>query len=95
MHQPRLPAVLFRVVFLSFLLTLLTFAISLLASIVGLVVVGELHGGLRQVNMTIAYRHIALPVAVTVGAIALVTVFTYEMRRYFRMRALGRLEERL
>ncbi len=95
MHQPRLAGVLFRIVFLTFLSTLLTFAITLLGSIIGLVILGELHGGLRQVNMTIAYRHIALPVAVTVGAIALITVFAYEMRRYFRMRALARLEERL
>ncbi len=95
MHQPRLPGVLFRVLLITFLATLLTFAITLLGSIISLVIVGELRGGLRQVNMTVAYRHIALPVAVTVGAVALIAVFTYEMRRYFRMRALARLEERI
>ncbi len=95
MPQPRLPGVLFRVVLITFVLTLLTFAITLLGSIVGLVLLGELRGGLRQVNMTTAYRHIAFPVAVTVGAVVLVSAFTYELRRYFRMRALARLEERI
>lgn len=95
MHKPGLGGVLLRVVFITFLLTLLTFALTLLCSIVGLLIVGELRGGLTHVNMAIAYRHIALPVAITVGPIVLILAFIYELRRYFRMRALARLEEKL
>jgi hypothetical protein len=95
MHKPSLSGVLFRIVFITFLLTLLTFALTLLGSILGLVVVGELRGGLTHVNMATAYRHIALPAAVIVGPIVLVLAFIYEMRRYLRMRALARLEEKL
>jgi hypothetical protein len=84
-----------RVLFISFLLTLLTFALTLLGSIITLAIVGELRGGLAHVNMAVAYRHVAFPVAVAVGAIVLVAALIYEMRRYFNMRALARLEEKL
>lgn len=95
MRKPGLPGVLFRVVFITFLMTLLTFALTLLGSILALVIVAELRGGLTHVNMAVAYRHVAFPVAITVGAIVLVAAVIYEMRRYFRMRALARLEEKL
>jgi hypothetical protein len=95
MRRPGLTGVLLRVLFISFLLTLLTFAVTLLGSIITLAIVGELRGGLAHVNMAVAYRHIAFPVAVTVGAIVLVAALIYEMRRYFNMRALARLEEKL
>ncbi len=93
MRKPGLIGVLLRVVFITFLLTLLTFALTLLGSIVTLAVVGEFRGGLARVNMAVAYRHVAFPVAVTVGAIVLLAALIYEMRRYFNMRALARLEE--
>lgn len=95
MRKPGLIGVLLRVLFVAFLLTLLTFAVTLLGSILTLAIVGELRGGLAHVNMATAYRHIAFPVAITVGAVVLVVVFVYEMRRYFNMRALARLEEKL
>jgi len=95
MHKPRLSGVFFRVALLTFLLSLLTFAVSLLVSILGFVIVGEARGGLARVNMANAYRHVAIPVAITVGTIVLLTASVYEMRRYFRMRALARLEEKL
>ncbi|HZU43931.1 MAG TPA: hypothetical protein VE994_14740 [Terriglobales bacterium] len=95
MRKPGLSGVLFRVVFIAFLMTLLTFALTLLGSILTLAVVGEFRGGLAHVNMAVAYRHIAFPVAITIGSIVLVAAFVYEMRRYLRMRALARLEEKL
>lgn len=95
MRKPGLVGVVLRVVFVAFLLTLLTFAVTLLGSIITLAIVGELRGGLAHVNMAVAYRHVAFPVALTMGAIALVVAFVYEMRRYLRMRALARLEEKL
>ena len=95
MRKPGLLGVLFRVVFITFLLTLLTFALTLLGSILALVIVAEMRGGLAHVNMAVAYRHVAFPIAGSVGAIVLVAASVYEMRRYFHMRALARIEEKL
>lgn len=95
MRKPGLLGVLFRVVFITFLLTLLTFALTLLGSILALVIVAEVRGGLAHVNMAVAYRYVAFPVAISVGAIVLVTAVIYEMRRYLQLRALARMEEKL
>ena len=95
MRKPGLLGVLFRVVFITFLLTLLTFALTLLGSILTLVIVGEVRGGLAHVDMAVAYRQVAFPVAISVGAIVLVTAVIYEMRRYLQLRALARMEEKL
>jgi hypothetical protein len=93
-RAPGLGGVLFRVALVTFLLTLLTFALTLLGSIVGMVIAGELNGGLSHVNLTTAYRDIALPAAITVGGVVLVGLFVYEIRRYLQVRALSRLEEK-
>ena len=59
-----------RVLLVTFLLALLSFAVCLLLGIVGLVI----SAGVRGVhpNMTIAYRQIAFPAAILAGAAALV-----------------------
>lgn len=85
--------VLARVILVTFLVTLLAFAVTLLGAILTLAIIGELHGGLAHVNMSAAYRHIALPVAGTVGVVALIGILIYEIRRYFQSRALARLEQ--
>jgi hypothetical protein len=71
-----------RVLLVSFLLTLLTFAACLLLGIVGLLI----RAGLRGVypDMTTAYRQIALPIAVVAGAIAMVSAVAMEIRHYRR-----------
>jgi hypothetical protein len=76
-----------RAIFMALLLTLLTFAVTLLISIAVLVVRGWLQG--ENPNMRLAYRHIALPVAMTVGAVALITSLVVEIQHYRRSRALA------
>ena len=83
-----------RVLAVTFLLTLLSFAISLLLSILGVVIVALLRGT-RHPNLTIAYRHIALPVAIAAAAIVIVSATVMEVRHYRRMKTLRRLEDQL
>jgi hypothetical protein len=73
-----------RMLLVTFLLALLSFAICLLLGIVGLVI----SAGVRGVhpNMTIAYRQIAFPAAVLVGAAALVAAIVMEIRHHRRER---------
>ncbi len=69
-----------RVFAVTFLLTLLSFAVALPLSIMGAVVYSRAkHVG---PNLTFAYRHIAFPFAVTVGAIVLVLLLAIEIRNY-------------
>jgi len=67
-----------RVVLLAFLLALLAFALCLFLGIFGLLI----SAGVRGVhpNMTVAYRAIAFPAAVAVGAIALLVAIVMEAR---------------
>ena len=73
-----------RVLLVSFLLTLLSFAVCLFLGILGLVI----SAGLRGVhpNMTIAYREIAFPAAIVAGAAALVAAIVMEVRHRRRQR---------
>jgi|SRR5581483_7022503 len=94
-RRPALAGVLFRVIVVTFLVTLLTFALTLLGAILALAIVGELHGGLNHVNMSAAYRHAALPVAITIGVVTLIATSVYEIRRHLQSRTLARLDEKL
>lgn len=79
-----------RVFALTFLLTLLSFAVALLLSILGTVVYSQV----KHVapNLTFAYRHIAFPFAITVGAIVLVLMLGMEIRNYRQRKALAGIE---
>jgi TRAP-type C4-dicarboxylate transport system permease small subunit len=69
-----------RVLLVTFIGTLLCFALSLLLGIFGTVILASLH----QVHpdMTAAYRHIAVPVALAAAGIIFVTMLVTEIRRY-------------
>jgi hypothetical protein len=88
-HHPRWYLVPLRVLLMSFLLTLLSFAVSLLVGILGVVIRARLRG--FHPSMTIAYRHIALPIALAAGAVALVVTSVIEIRSYCQERALDRI----
>jgi len=79
-----------RVLLVTFLLTLLSFAVSLLLGILGLVIAARLQG--IHPNMTTAYRHIALPTAAVVSAIVLISASAIEIRRYHQGKALLEIE---
>jgi amino acid transporter len=67
-----------RVLLLTFLLALLSFAVCLFLGILGLVISARLRG--VHPNMTIAYREIAFPAAILAGAAALVAAIVMEVR---------------
>jgi hypothetical protein len=88
--QPRWYWIPLRVLLMTFLLTLLAFAASLLLGILGLVIAGRLRG--FHPNMTMAYRYVALPVAAGVGAVVFVSACVVEIRQYRQAKALAEIE---
>ncbi len=79
-----------RVVFVTFLATLLAFSIGLLFGIVGVVLV-KLIGGTATLSLTTAYSHVALPLALVATVVTFVLVLRSELRQYKNMSALQRL----
>ena len=88
--RPRWIGIPARVVAVTFLFTLLSFAVALLLSILGTVVYSQV----KHVapNLPFAYRHIAFPFAITAGAIVLVSAVVMEIRNYRQRRALEGIE---
>ena len=79
-----------RVLLFTFLCSLLAFALSLLLGILGVIVGARLRHGTP--NMTIAYRDVALPGALLVGGVALVSSIFMEVRHYRQSKALAEIE---
>lgn len=79
-----------RVFAFTFLLTLLSFAVALLLSILGTIV----HSQVEQVapNLMFAYKHIAFPIALSVGAIVLIVTLVVEIRNYRQQKILAAIE---
>jgi predicted membrane protein len=75
---------------MTFLFTLLAFAVALLLSILGTMVYSQV----KHVapNLTFAYRHIAFPFAITVGVIVLVLSLGMEIRNYRQRKTLEGIE---
>jgi hypothetical protein len=88
--KPRWYLIPVRVLLVTFLLTLLAFAASLLLGILKLTISARLHG--ISPNLTIAYRHIALPFAGAVALIALISTSVVEIRQYRQNKALAEIE---
>jgi TRAP-type C4-dicarboxylate transport system permease small subunit len=88
--RPRWTTIPFRVVAMTILFTLLSFAVSLLLCILGTIVYSQV----KHVapNLPFAYRHIAFPIAISGGAIALVLSLTMEIRHYRQQKALAAIE---
>lgn len=86
-RPPRWYAIPVRVLLVTFIGTLIAFAISLLLGIFVTVLVSSL----RHVhpNMTEAYRHIALPSALVAGGIIFVLALMMEIRHYRQSKALA------
>jgi uncharacterized membrane protein YeaQ/YmgE (transglycosylase-associated protein family) len=79
-----------RVLLVTFLLTLLSFAVSLLLGILGTVIAAWLRGA--RPNMRVAYLHFAAPLAAVVAAVVLVWTTVGEVRRYRQSKALAEIE---
>jgi hypothetical protein len=87
---PRWIGIPVRVFAMTFLFTLLSFAVALLLSIMGAVVYSQV----KHVapNLTFAYRHIAFPCAIAAGAIVLVLSLAMEIRNYRQRKTLAGIE---
>jgi hypothetical protein len=79
-----------RVVLWTFVGTLICFAASLLAGIFGVVIVSLIRG--MHPDMTLAYRHVALPFAIVAGSIIFVAASTMEIRHYRQNKTLAAIE---
>jgi len=67
-----------RVLFATLLFTAGGMGLGLLLGILGTSAWSMLHGG--SIDMTIAYRHVAIPFAITIGCIALLGASYLEVR---------------
>ena len=89
-RRPRWLYIPIRVLLVTFLLTLLSFAVSLMLGILGTIIVARLRG--LHPNMTNAYRQVVAPVAAVAGAVVLISMVVLEVRRYQREKALTAIE---
>jgi uncharacterized membrane protein YfcA len=78
------------VLLVTFIVTLLSFAVSLLLGIGGVLLASWLKGA--HPNMTFAYRYVALPVAAMVAVIVLVSASVMEIRHYREAKTLDGIE---
>jgi hypothetical protein len=88
--RPRWIGVPVRAIAVTFLFTLLSFAVALLLSILGTIVYSQVVH--VAPNLQYAYLHIAFPFAITVGAIVLIVMLVIETRNYRQRKALAALE---
>lgn len=92
-RKPRWYLIPVRVLLVTFVVTVLSFAVSLLLGILGVVLAAKLRG--VHPNMTLAYRHVAFPAAAVVAAIVVVSSTIMEVRFYRRNKALGQLADQM
>ncbi len=90
-HAPSWYGIPVRALLVTFIGTLLCFAVSLLFGIVGMVVVAAAHG--THPDMRIAYRDIAIPIALVAGSVIFVLALTMEIRRYRQVKTLSTIEK--
>ncbi|HZQ21741.1 MAG TPA: hypothetical protein VFA89_02985 [Terriglobales bacterium] len=88
-REPRWWGIPVRVLVITFLLTLMSFALSLLLGIG--VTLAEAKARGVAADLTTAYRDIAFPTAMGVAAVALVVSSIVEIRHYRQSKALSRI----
>jgi hypothetical protein len=74
-----------RVLLVTFIVTLLSFAVTLLFTIAVMMLRGWLRGVMP--HMPFAYRFVAAPVAAGVGMVVLIAMMVLEIRHYKRLRS--------
>ena len=89
-RSPRWYGIPVRVLLVTFIGTLLSFAVSLLLAIIGTVAAAALRG--VRPDMRIAYRYIALPLALIAGAVIFAVVMVVEIRHYRQSKTLSAIE---
>ena len=79
-----------RILLVTFIGTLLCFAVSLLLGIIGTVAVAKIRG--LHPDMTLAYRQFALPIALVAGTIIFVLTIVMEIRHHRQAKTLSAIE---
>jgi hypothetical protein len=87
---PRWVGIVLRVCLVTFIGTLLCFAVGLLLAILGTVAIAALRG--VHPDMRIAYRMVALPMALVAGSIIFALALVMEIRHYRESKALSAIE---
>ena len=90
-RSPRWYGIPLRVAAMTFIGTLLCFASVLLLAIAGTAIASALRG--VHPDMRIAYRFIAIPVALLAGGMILVFSISVEVRHYRQMKTLSTIEK--
>ena len=91
--KPRWYLIPIRVVLVTFVVTLLSFAASLFLGILGTALAAWVRGA--HPNMALAYRDVAFPIGVTVGVIVLISATVMEVRHYRQSKALHRIADQM
>jgi hypothetical protein len=89
-RAPRWYLIPVRVLLVTLIVTLLSFALSLLLGICGVLIAAKLRGAPPDLRM--AYRYIAAPAASIVFGVVLVSATFMELRHYRQSRTLSRIE---
>ena len=89
-HCPHWYGIPVRIFLLTFIGTLFSFTVSLFLAILGTMVMAALRS--TRPDMTIAYWHIALPMALVAGGIIFLSATALEIRHYRQHKALRALE---
>jgi uncharacterized BrkB/YihY/UPF0761 family membrane protein len=89
-HSPHWYGIPVRIFLLTFIGTLSAFAVSLFLAILGTMLIAAFRRG--RPDMTIAYWHIALPMALVAGGIIFLFATALEIRHYRQHKALRALE---
>jgi hypothetical protein len=89
-RRPRLILGVVRALLVTFLISLMALAVSLLAGIVGAVIYGRVEH--VPPNFAFVYKNIAAPFAMVVGAVVLVLSLILEIRHYRQAKALAAIE---
>lgn len=90
-RSPRWYGIPVRVALVTFIGTLLCFAVVLLLAIAGTAIASALRG--VHPDMRIAYRYIAIPMALVAGGMILIFSISLEIRHYRQMKTLSALEK--
>ena len=90
-RSPRWYGIPVRVALTTFIGTLLCFAVVLLLAIAGTAIASALRG--VHPDMRIAYRYIAMPMALAAGGLILVFSISLEVRHYRQMKTLSAIEK--
>jgi hypothetical protein len=89
-RSPRWYTIPVRVLLVTFIGTLLSFAAALFVGIVGTGAISALRG--VRPNMAVAYREIALPASLVAGSIIFILALAMEIRHYRQSRTLANIE---